>query len=82
MHFQPNTLCTAVTRVKIIYPIITLTLHPRHVTQLRLNLHGHTVTSKGPFSQRSGLMDRWLGSVTEAGEIKRSLCKTVEILYT
>ena len=71
MHFQPNTLCTAVTPVKSIYPIITLCLQPKHVTQLPLKLHGYTVISKGPFSRRSGLLDRWLGSVTEAGEIRR-----------
>jgi hypothetical protein len=58
MHFQPKTLCTAVTRVKSIYPIITLTLHTKHVTQLPLNLHGYTVISKGPFSQQAGLLDR------------------------
>ena len=82
MYFEPNTLRIAVTRVKSIYPITTLSLHPKHVTQLPLNLHGCTVISKGPFSQRSGLLDRWLGSVTEAGEIKRSLCKAVKMPYT
>jgi len=69
MHFHPNTLCTAATPVKSIYPIITLGLRPKYVTQIPLNLHGYTVISKGPFSRRSGLLDRWLCSVTEAGEI-------------
>jgi hypothetical protein len=58
--------------MKSIYPIIALiTLNPKYVTLLPLNLHDYTGIPKGPFSQQAGLLGRWLGSLTEAGEIKQ-----------
>jgi hypothetical protein len=72
MHFLPKTVRTVVTQMKTIYPIIALiTLYLKYITLPPLNLHDYTGISKGPFSQQAGLLGRWLGSLTEAGEIKQ-----------